>query len=1464
MAKADDLKVIAGGGMDMDSSPETIAPNDYISAQNLRTSGTTAQTANDGTNIENLILLGGSLLPGINDIIGGGKFDDTGDILAFRYNTGGLNQILLYSALTNTYTIIYTDKTDSAGLTLLPLDPQNIVLAILIDKTYAVWWGKNMEVGYCNLNTLASGGYGTILPEDLSLLKPQCPFPPTGTYGDDPGHPANYWYSRLPQFAVQYVNADFNYSAWSTRSKRIVPYQENTPTLGNDVGQNNYIIISVNIGSIRATTINIARQVGGETVWYIIKSVDRSYITALVNTAVNVATEVYEAYNPITNIYEYVSYGNEIPIPIDPNETDLLYDYIWPANAAEKINGNIIALGDWNTLYDRPITPITMVAIGYNPNIGIPVGTNPNPLTLVSAFPGSSGSGAGDHKRNMNITLGGVPQTGDVVIIILADIRTATTTQNFSYTVPGSQAGSLLAVVNTIATKLPASAYTLNGDGTYTIFFTGAPYFGLQVYGVTLAFSGAAVANSIATIVENTSYQLAIEYFDSKQRPFPITTDNTYIVATPSKAQVNGNAVKISVTITNAIAPIGAVTYQIVITKPPIIKILDVIGAVISFKGSWDAKTNTPSLSINTGTIGDTYQITTPDSPADSTYTNLGNLDTYNTGDYLTNVGGSSGTSNGKSYSLLSKNFANLAGNKVLCLSLNPLNLFNQEYAQDGVQTILAYQYAQGDRCTLHSWIDGSGNTNYFNNPCIDVAVLGYDAGTYIVKVENSAALVYSSGNILYNGQQINARNIFFRLYSPALVNQSASAVQNTTEWFEIGEQYNIVNGQHATTKIDIFDGGGYYKTRQFPDGLAPYTNPPIETLSTDLNYSDFYPSQYYSFGRPRTYYDELEKTEQQASIIISQNYILGSKNNGLNRFYPADIYGDGDGQCSSSQGPIQILWQRGDVLVAIQGLNVFYIPVNWAYTVLNDQITGQSISEKLLNNGRYATENVGIGNAKESFWKRYNRGGFIDPYKSLPYELTLSGIDPLSKKMSQYFKSTLQVAYSLGKKLLQVYNDYYEEVILCIQAQGGILMLIPFNDSDWNPNDNFVIVPADVTATPNGANCTASYDNTTGLVTYTPTPGFVGNNAPTFTFNAPGGPYTKNNCLIWTAGTTDVFLFAFAPQTNVPLSTFILSNTISVTGPTIAVPISITDGRYSVNGGAFTSSPGTVSPSDIVQVEVMSSASNLTVTSTTLTIGTTSGTFSVETLPPTYMSAAIDAPYQRNDCPSGESGTTVRVEIAAGAYTSNISQADADAQAQAAAQAEANTTGTCLVNSSVSTLLIDYLTDTTADLCCFVVTTGLSETGMIVTGTAEIPSGPLQLPNDGRDPATCFILSSDKLSTPSPGWRFGINLAYFIQKYTGILTTVKFRVQGRDVSAGAITGSYAGRNITEGVLELVGSPGSMIPAVTFGSSSPVPYSSNIVSGANGTVGTGVGSPILDIEFTLAGTLPTALVPTTY
>lgn len=89
---------------------------------------------------------------------------------------------------------------------------------------------------------------------------------------------------------------------------------------------------------------------------------------------------------------------------------------------------------------------------------------------------------------------------------------------------------------------------------------------------------------------------------------------------------------------------------------------------------------------------------------------------------------------------------------------------------------------------------------------------------------------------------------------------------------------------------------------------------------------------------------------------------------------------------------------------------------------------------------------------------------------------------------------------------------------------------------------------------------------------------------------------------------------FTFTDQTNVALSTEIVSNVITISGINAAADINIIDGEYSINGGAYTNADGTVSNGNTVTVKHTSSDQNGADTDTTLTIGGISDTFTSTT----------------------------------------------------------------------------------------------------------------------------------------------------------------------------------------------------------------------------------------------------------
>ena len=90
---------------------------------------------------------------------------------------------------------------------------------------------------------------------------------------------------------------------------------------------------------------------------------------------------------------------------------------------------------------------------------------------------------------------------------------------------------------------------------------------------------------------------------------------------------------------------------------------------------------------------------------------------------------------------------------------------------------------------------------------------------------------------------------------------------------------------------------------------------------------------------------------------------------------------------------------------------------------------------------------------------------------------------------------------------------------------------------------------------------------------------------------------------------------FTFVALNNVDPATMQVSNAITVTGTNVPTTISVSSGaEYSINGGAYTSTPGVVAPGAMVTVRVTSSSSYSTPVSVVLTIGGVPATFTVTT----------------------------------------------------------------------------------------------------------------------------------------------------------------------------------------------------------------------------------------------------------
>ena len=91
---------------------------------------------------------------------------------------------------------------------------------------------------------------------------------------------------------------------------------------------------------------------------------------------------------------------------------------------------------------------------------------------------------------------------------------------------------------------------------------------------------------------------------------------------------------------------------------------------------------------------------------------------------------------------------------------------------------------------------------------------------------------------------------------------------------------------------------------------------------------------------------------------------------------------------------------------------------------------------------------------------------------------------------------------------------------------------------------------------------------------------------------------------------------FTLAPVTDAAVSAEVTSAPVTLSGVDIAVPVSITGGEYAIDGGAFTSTAGTIANGQTLTVKLTASNQTNTSTAATVTVGGVSAEFSVTTSP--------------------------------------------------------------------------------------------------------------------------------------------------------------------------------------------------------------------------------------------------------
>lgn len=134
-----------------------------------------------------------------------------------------------------------------------------------------------------------------------------------------------------------------------------------------------------------------------------------------------------------------------------------------------------------------------------------------------------------------------------------------------------------------------------------------------------------------------------------------------------------------------------------------------------------------------------------------------------------------------------------------------------------------------------------------------------------------------------------------------------------------------------------------------------------------------------------------------------------------------------------------------------------------------------------------------------------------------------------------------------------------------------------------------------------------------------------------------PNGNYSGRSYVAYGSDSTPD-AFAFTPVTGTAPDSTTSSSPVTITGLATRALISVSGGAYAIDGGSFTTAPGSIDPGAQVAVQVLSSMLYSGTAQVTLTIGTADGVSATFTATTEEATVGVDSP---SPFPEGNSGSS-------------------------------------------------------------------------------------------------------------------------------------------------------------------------------------------------------------------------------
>lgn len=360
-------------------------------------------------------------------------------------------------------------------------------------------------------------------------------------------------------------------------------------------------------------------------------------------------------------------------------------------------------------------------------------------------------------------------------------------------------------------------------------------------------------------------------------------------------------------------------------------------------------------------------------------------------------------------------------------------------------------------------------------------------------------------------------------VYTPATGNASA----NENIFYEFGQQFGIINpgtdqAYHAGNEqnqsavddaiIRIDNGSSYVRNREFPTSNNPKNPQVLVAVVEDPNYSDYYVSNMYDDGKANGLDQGQGEVWFTDRIRWSNNYIEGTRINGLNDFDNSNRVDYND-----KYGAIMRLLYSEDRLFIFKYLKDAWAPVYGRIIKTNDGNDLLTTSTALLPDmPTYYLWDGGVGDNPESVVRNGNNIYHISADSGVWCRIGGNGVEPISKTypMDKDVREIIASANRAGARIISWFDRKNDNAEITIEPHQNVVYNSAFSYSSWNTLDaeassgtvsiTIITPPAHGTVSINGTE-----------IEYTPDVGYNGPDTFTYELSIDGNPVGQRNVCI-------------------------------------------------------------------------------------------------------------------------------------------------------------------------------------------------------------------------------------------------------------------------------------------------------------------------------------------------------------